>query len=83
MICCRNASREPPSLDFHHFFIVSEKDEEALVGKGGSCEMGLGVCGTPSRIGVNYSFTSNVLGLLPLVVLLQSSLFAESVEMGP
>jgi hypothetical protein len=56
MICCRNALgvREPSSLDFHHFFFVaSEKDEEVLVGRGGpcGCEMSLGVCGTPSRIG--------------------------------
>ena len=33
------------------FFVVSEKDEEVLVGRGGSCGMSLGVCGTPSRIG--------------------------------
>jgi hypothetical protein len=50
MICCRNALREPSSLDFHHFFVFSEKDEGVPVGRGGSCEMSLGVCGTPSRI---------------------------------
>ena len=33
------------------FFVVSEKDEEVPVGRGGSCGMSLGVCGTPSRIG--------------------------------
>ena len=38
------------------FFVVSEKGEEAPVRTGGSCEMGLGMCGTPSRIGgVVYS----------------------------
>jgi hypothetical protein len=33
------------------FFVVSEKDEEVLVGRGGPCGMSLGVCRTPSRIG--------------------------------
>jgi hypothetical protein len=33
------------------FFVVSEKDEEVPVRTGGSCEMSLGMCGTPSRIG--------------------------------
>jgi hypothetical protein len=33
------------------FFVVSEKDEEVPVGRGSSCEMSLGMCGTPSRIG--------------------------------
>ena len=38
------------------FFVVSEKGEEVPVRTGGSCEMGLGMCGTPSRIGgVVYS----------------------------
>jgi hypothetical protein len=31
---------------------------------------------------VNFSFMSNILGLPPLVVLLQSSLLTESVKMG-
>ena len=60
--------------------------------------MSLGVCGTPSRIGgdlylfsgdtcqmpglVNFSFMSNILGLPPLVVLLQSSFLTGSMEMG-
>ena len=69
------------------------------MGRGGSCEMGLGMCGTPSRIGgdvhsvgtpetcqipglVNFSFMSNILGLPPLVALLQSSFWTGSVEMG-
>ena len=33
------------------FVVVSEKDEEVPVGRGGSCEMILGMCGTPSRTG--------------------------------
>jgi hypothetical protein len=38
------------------FFIISERDEEVVEDRGGSCEVGLGMCGTPSRIGgVVYS----------------------------
>jgi hypothetical protein len=51
MIYCRNALGEPSSLDFHHFFVVSEMGEEVPVETGGSFEMGLGMCGTLSRIG--------------------------------
>ena len=51
MIYSRNALGEPPSLDFHHFFVVSERGEEVPVETGGSFEVGLGMCGTPSRIG--------------------------------
>jgi hypothetical protein len=33
------------------FFVVSERGEEVPVETGGSFEMGLGMCETPSRIG--------------------------------
>jgi hypothetical protein len=40
-----------PIFIFHHFFVASERDKEAPVAKGGSCEVGLGIWVTPTRIG--------------------------------
>ena len=46
----------------------------------GHCVFSGDTCQMPGL--VNFSFMSNVLGLPPLVVLLQSSFLTESMEMG-